>query len=275
MKQTTDQLYEYTKTLPFQLGFFAKRLSDGYSIGHNQQTRFPAASVIKLPLLFTALKQVDDGKLHLHQRVQMQQEDLASGSGVLQTLDAGLNPSLKDILTLMIIVSDNTATNLCLDAITSNDTPGFEILNNQMQSWGFLNTQAVGKLQVPWQKKTEAQKNGAVAKTNCQDCIDMLEQLHNGTLLSAASTELALHTLGQQQYTEMIGRHLPEGTRIATKSGQIVGTRNDVGLVWAGQTPYAVAFFTEGVKDERHSVDNEAVLAVAKLSKMIFELMQQ
>jgi beta-lactamase class A len=247
------------------LGLAARRLDDGRELRYNETEVFPAASVVKLPLLLDALQRVERGELDLARRYVVRAENRASGSGVLKVCDGGLEPTLRDLLTLMIVVSDNTATNMVLDILGDLDA-----INARFAAMGLETTRVVGKLQVPWELKTEAQRQGRNAELTPQEMLDLLERLWNNKILRPETREIALEILGKQQFTEMIGRHLPESTKVATKSGQITGVRNDAGFVLT-ERPYALAIASRDCPDLRYYVDNEGVLAVAKVSKLVYE----
>ncbi len=263
-----DQLLEITKNFSGTIGFEAVRLKDGLRLAHNATETFPAASVIKLHLLIAALQQVQNGRLELGQRIALPAEEIVAGSGLLQKLEVGVLLTLQDYLTLMIIVSDNTATNMVIDILGGRET-----INAQLEAWQLGSTRIVGKLMLPPERKNAEQIAGKLHQIQPLEVVALLEKLHRGLLLNPDLTTLALEILKKQEYTEMIGRLLPEGTITATKSGQIMGVRNDVGFVFAPRA-YAVAICSKNCADLRYHIDNEAVWAVAKISRLIFDEMQ-
>jgi beta-lactamase class A len=241
---------------------------DRLKFRYNAEEGFPAASVIKLPMLIDALGLVQAGSLRLEDRYPMKASDHASGSGVLQVMQAGLEPTLRDLLALMIVVSDNTATNMTLDILG-----GVDATNARFAKMGLETSRVLGKLQVAWEFKTEAQRQGILAEITPLETVELLEKLWHGQLLGPEMRERALEILGEQQYTEIIERYLPEGTKTATKSGSITGVRNDVGIVYAPR-PYAVALASKGSSDHREHMDNEGVLTLARVSKLLYEFTQ-
>jgi beta-lactamase class A len=241
---------------------------DRLKFRYNAEEGFPAASVIKLPMLIDALGLVQAGSLRLEDRYPMKASDHASGSGVLQVMQAGLEPTLRDLLALMIVVSDNTATNMTLDILG-----GVDATNARFAKMGLETSRVLGKLQVAWEFKTEAQRQGILAEITPLETVELLEKLWHGQLLGPEMRERALKILGEQQYTEIIERYLPEGTKTATKSGSITGVRNDVGIVYAPR-PYAVALASKGSSDHREHMDNEGVLTLARVSKLLYEFTQ-
>jgi beta-lactamase class A len=249
------------------IGFYAKRLDDGLTLEHNKNEVFPAASVVKVPILLEALRQVQVGILKLETRIPMPALEQVGGSGVLMAFQPGLEPTLQDYLTMMIVVSDNTATNMSLDAVGGRDA-----VNSSLANWGSSSTTVVGKLMLTEDRKNAEQLAGKKAEVTPFESVMLLEKLYNGELLSQELTKLAFEILEKQQYTEILARYLPDGTRTATKSGQIVGVRNDVGIVLTGR-PYVLALCSKNCTDERYHVDNEAVLALGQISRMVFDVM--
>jgi beta-lactamase class A len=264
----TDQLFEITKDFSGTVGLYAVRLEDGFSVSHNAKEIFPAASVIKLHLLIAALQRVQNGQLELSTRIALSDSEIVLGSGLLQKLEVGALLTVQDYLTLMIIVSDNTATNMVMDMLG-----GRESINTQLETWDLGSTRVVGKLMLLPERKNEDQKAGKMHEIKPLEVVRILEELYKGRLLSPELTKLALEILKKQEYTEMIGRLLPIGTITATKSGQIMGVRNDVGFVLSSRA-YAVAICSKGCADLRYHIDNEAIWVIAKISKLIFEMME-
>ncbi len=249
------------------IGFYAKRLDDGLTLEHNKNEVFAAASVVKVPILLEALRQVQRGMLKLETRIPLPALEQVGGSGVLMAFQPGLEPTLQDYLTMMIVVSDNTATNISLDAVGGRDA-----VNSSLANWGCSSTTVVGKLMLTKDRKNVEQLAGKRAEVTPFESVMLLEKLYNGEILNPELTKLALEILEKQQYTEILARYLPDGTRTATKSGQIIGVRNDVGIVLT-ERPYVLALCSKNCTDERYHVDNEAVLALGQISRLVFDEM--
>src|SRR5690554_534059 len=101
-------------------GVYARELSGGEAIESHAERSYALASVVKLPLLVHLLRLVDQGKLSLDQRITLRESDRVAGSGVIQFLDPGLQPTVHDLMRLMMIVSDNEATDLLLALTTKS-----------------------------------------------------------------------------------------------------------------------------------------------------------
>jgi beta-lactamase class A len=259
---------DFSGTFGVMVRTLETRPEDRLEFRYNAEAVFPAASVIKLPMLLDALRQVQAGTLKLEDRSPMKPSDHATGSGVLQVLQPGLEPTLRDLLSLMIVVSDNVATNMVLDVLG-----GVDATNARFAKMGLETSRLVGKLQVAWEFKTEAQRQGKLAEITPLEMVGLLERLWHRQLLGPAMRELALEILAGQQYTEIIERYLPEGSKTASKGGSITGVRNDVGFVYSPR-PYAVALASKGSSDHREHMDNEGVLLLARVSRLIYDFTQ-
>jgi beta-lactamase class A len=113
-----------------EFGVHIHHLQSGTTVEVNREALYPMASVFKIPLLLETLAQVDEGRCSLQERIELRPEHALAPSGILVELDAGLQPTLRDLLTLMIIVSDNTATDMVLDRI------GRERVMARLGTWG-------------------------------------------------------------------------------------------------------------------------------------------
>lgn len=180
----------------------------GETYTHNATQTMRAASLIKLPLLAQALTKVARGQLELNQKLILKAEDQVGGAGILHTLNSGLELSLRDLLTLMIIVSDNTATNLVIDFL------GLDEANSFIQNLGLSQTKLVGRLQLPEEKQNAAQRHGERNATCAADILGLLLRLEGRDLLPDDLTAVALSILKKQQFTEAMARYLPTDSEL-------------------------------------------------------------
>lgn len=245
-----------------EVGLLVTDLAGTELVAVSADRSFPAASTIKVPLLVQALEEAQAGRLDLGARVCLQAEDRVPGSGVLHELDPGLALSWRDVLTLMVVVSDNTATNLLLDRL------GLGAVNAWLLERGLSGTRWVGPLQQPPERQNAAQRRGERNRTTPRDQVRLLGQLARGELLDAPHTELALSILARQQFRDLLGRHVPRDAvgvplyRVASKSGELRGVHHDVGLLLTPR-PLVVALLSEGGTDLREHPDNRDVGVLA------------
>ncbi len=253
------------ETHPGQVSVLVRDFSGGMLYERQADQVFPSASLIKLPLLLRALQRVEQGDLDLEGRLTMRAGDRVGGSGVLHELDAGLNLTLRDLLTLMIVVSDNTATNLVIGRLGLDDVNAF------LRGEGLTDTELVGLLQLPEERQSARQRAGERNRTSARDMAELLLRLVNGRLLSPALTDLALGILTRQQLRDIVGRDVPRGAdgellyRVASKSGELNGVHHDVGLVWTPR-PLIVAVLSAGGHDPREHPDNRDLALLARFA---------
>lgn len=228
----------------------------------NARQVFSSASLIKVPLLILALEEAQAGRLDLQARVTLRAEDRVPGSGVLHVLGGGLALTWQDLLTLMVVVSDNTATNLVVGHL------GVECVNLWLERRELSGTHLIGPLQLSPERQNEAQRRGERNRTCARDQVTLLGELARGELLDAEHTALALSILERQQLRDLLGRHVPRGAdgqplyRVASKSGELPGVHHDVGVLFTPR-PLIVALLSRGGLDPREHPDNRDVGVLA------------
>lgn len=214
---------------------------------------FPAASLIKIPILLYLLKEHERGNLALEEIMVLKSKDKVAGSGVLLELHDGIPLSILDLATLMIVVSDNIATNLLIDRL------GLEKTQDWIKQTGLTQT-LLGR------KMMAAPEAHPANFTSPWDMYLAFQKLAAGSLLSPPNTKLAFEILSRQQYNEKIPLFLPKEARVAHKTGEISGVRHDCGMVQHGGRKLIVSLLTKGVADE---VRTDRVLA--ELSKALYD----
>ena len=271
----SKQLAPLIKAFSGQAAIAYHSFTDGSSYTHNATITMRSASLIKLPLLAHALTEVARGNLSLAQPVTLSDKDRVGGAGVLHTLSGELSLPLRDVLTLMIIVSDNTATNLTIDLL------GQDSVNRFIADLGLSQTRLAGKLQLPVVLRNAAQQRGESNSSCAADILGLLLRLESRDLLPDELTDVALDILHKQQFTEALARYLPTdaelhspSVRVASKSGCLRGLWHDAGIVYsaADEPLYTLVIMTENARDTSYSWEQEGMLFIAEVSRRIFEL---
>jgi len=260
------------------------------TVGVNMDELYPTASTFKIPLLYALYQMVDRGEIDLSRRVTIEEDDRVPGSGVLQDLDPGLQPTVRDLAMLMTIVSDNQATDMLYEMVGTErihealDTlglPGIRVpltcrallfdyvgldVNNPENTYEmFLERARAGEYNregVAWSDKAGSGNN----LTSPRDMARLCELIELGAGLSEAARDGVIDTMKRQKYNERIPAGLPENIVVAHKTGSIKGVRNDAGIVYAPAGPYVIALFSKGLTDEKGGVD-----CLADLSRIIWE----
>jgi beta-lactamase class A len=256
-------------------GVMAKNLDTGEVVAFNAGERFPTASVIKLPVMAAFFGMVDKKEIDPGMRIILTREDKKGGSGILQNLDADTNLSLLDAVRLMIVLSDNTATNLVLDRLAPDHEARMKKVNDFLLSTGLKDTRILNRLYSlsTKQQTPEAIRYGIGVSTPA-DMVQLLEKLHSRKLAEPSTCDQMLEILKQQFYGNMIPRLLPrEGLKtfaVANKTGFVNETKVDVALILSDRVKLAVAIFIDKNPDHRDIPDNNALVLAAKISRAVW-----
>jgi len=245
----------------------AKNLATGETYGLRGGDRVQTASVIKLAVMVEAFRQVKEGKLRLDEPVVSSAENQVPGSGILRDLHSGLSLRLEDAITLMIVESDNTATNVVLDRV------GIVDVNRLMTELGLVNTKIFKKVFKPLDRPpTPEEKEFGLGVTTPAEMVALLEKIERRQVVDAPSCEKMIAILRKQRDRDMIPRFLAAEPKVsfATKSGALEEVRNDVGLIYAPGATIALAAFAYRSPDRRWTADNEATLAVARVARALY-----
>jgi len=265
-----------------KVALYAMEVGSGKSVGMDQDLPVVTASDIKLAILYHAMVEVREGRAKWDERITLKAGEAVGGSGMLHFFDAPLTMSLKDVLTFMVIVSDNTATNLAIDRF------GIDAVNARMVSLGLKDTHLYKKVMKPATgPMPEDQPKFGLGKTTPREMAELMENIGECRLREAfmadpylllppddadkAVCNVALNMLKSQFYRETIPRYLPGGgdQSVASKTGSLNAVRNDVAIVAGKSGPMVLSIFTYDNADQSWTVDNEGEMTIAKLAKAI------
>jgi beta-lactamase class A len=241
------------------------------------------ASTIKLAILLDAAEQIRAGQASFDDRLTLTRENQAPGSGVLGQLTPPITLSLRDVLHLMVVVSDNTAANMAIDRL------GLEHINATLRAAGLQQTVLYKKVLVPATGPMTAEQQAGVAqfglgKTTAREMASILERLAECRLAlegSAAKPDdgalcgAMLHMLRSQQDRNGIPRYIESldtsahGSVIANKTGALNQVRNDVALIATREGPIVMAAFTWDNADQRWTGDNDGEKTLGRLAAAI------
>lgn len=255
------------------VGVFAKNLTTGEEVAYDPDTLRPTASTIKVPILIELFNQVEQGKVSLDDRLVSSEANATKGSGILRDLRLGVDLPVVDVATLMIVVSDNQATNMMIDLL------GMENINATMAANGFPNTKLVNR--IDFEAIGEDAKN--LATTTPREMAGYMEAIATNKILSEESCAGILEIMRKQHYLDTVARYFPytpfaaelgkpdNGLRVYNKTGSWSGMRGDVALIeWPG-TRYTIGLISEGATDARFWAENHGNVVLSKVSKLIFD----
>ncbi len=270
MESVERQIRELSEQFSGTLALAVKQLGTGEQLGINEHRIMPTASVIKLPILVALHRAAAAGHLSFNDRVIFGSQHDSIGSGVLNKLRHGVEMSLADAATLMIIISDNVATNMCLEALG-----GFEYVNESMRELGLVQTTMFMRLGDP--SRGLDGRNHYV--TTADEMCRLLTMLAGGSVVSADASREMLRLLRRQQQRDKLARELPwnelnmlpdpMNNWVANKGGTYIGgVRNDVAIMHGPAGEAGVAVFCEGGNDRS---GKEAVNLMAGIGKLLWE----
>ncbi len=255
-----------------KVALYAKNLKTGQTVAIDAEVPVKTASVIKLPLMVEAFRQVKAGKIKLSDPIELTKDNQVPGSGVLAFMQPGLKLTLEDAISLMIMLSDNTATNMVIDAV------GLKPTNDWVASKGWKNTYFYKKVY----KKAEGpmpadQKLFGLGKTTAKEMAQVMESVANCELGDKALCDKMIYIMRNQQYRAMVPRYLEtvdtseDLSGVADKIGALDEVRNDVALVFTKQGPIVISAFTYDNKDQSWTPENEAEILIGRMARMIVD----
>lgn len=251
-----------------KVALYATDLRSGKIVAIDADTAVPTASVIKLTILYDAVKDIEEGRASFGDRLTLTKANQVEGSGVLTLFDTPLVLTLKDALTMMVVVSDNTATNLAIDRL------GLEHIDSRIQALGLKNTWLYKKVFLPAPSNAPAdQKTFGLGKTTAREMAAVMQRFATCDTIPQAPCAAALSMLKNQTDRDGIPRYLGS-LDVANKTGALDDVRNDVAIVYAKNGPIIISAFTYDNADHSWTPDNAAQLLIAHLAKTIVDRWQ-
>lgn len=234
----TDSLTAYLHRLPStaRVSLSVNDLTDNTIVfTHRADERVPSASVIKLPIMLEAMEQVKAGTLNLEAIHVLKSSEKTGGDGVLKNQPDGSRLSYRELLKLMMVHSDNTATNIFISKL------GRDAINARIQTIGLTKSQ-LNRVMMD----TLAVKQGRENYVTAREMSALLEKIYRHQIATPALCDEMLAILKQNDDTTTIPRLLPKSTVVAHKTGTLAYVRGDVGVVY-GKNPFLLSVFVEGV----------------------------
>jgi beta-lactamase class A len=268
--QTLDEkIQNEIKDFKGKVWIYAKNLDTGkeFSLRSDEQVR--TASTIKVPIMAETFRQVASGKLNWADEIILTKEKKVGGSGILHEFSDNTKIDLKTALHLMIVLSDNTATNLVLDKVTADSVNAF------MDELGLKKTRSLRKVFGGGDSKIltsdERMKLFGLGVSSPKDMVKLLEMIERGELVSREASAEMIAILKRQQYKDGIGRNLPDTVPSASKSGSLDRLRSDVGIIYTRRGRIALAITVDDMAEVNYLPDNAGLHLIWKLSQVLQE----
>jgi len=235
------------------VGYEVLDLTSNERFGQLERAVFPTASTIKLAIVYELFKQADEGRVKLDDRITLDRAKAVGGSGVLAAMGTP-TLSIRDYAALMVMLSDNTATNVLIDLV------GAGSVTQRMAGLGLGATKLRRRMM-----DLEAARRGDENVSTPAEVVRLLQILHTGNGLTPASRDQALDLLKKTKISRLRAG-LPPGVEAADKPGELEGVRVDAGIVFAKNRPYALCMMTTYLKSEE-----EGEHAIVDISRAVYE----
>ena len=229
-----NNLLQKMRAASGHVAFYYRPLDGGCAQMYNEMMPVVAASVIKIPIMMEAFRQFENGELNPRQTYQIKAEDKMPSCGALNRMHDGLEVTMRDLVELMIVLSDNTATNILIDIL------GIARVNATLEAEGLKVTRLRRKL------FDKAGMEAGLSNHVCAREIGLLlERMYNGTLVSPEASAQMLEILRNQKLNGKMPFFLkPRGIACAHKTGEDDGITHDVGVIYA-KNPFVLCMLSE------------------------------
>lgn len=246
-----DRLKQVAAQPKLRAGAFVIEPATGRYAGIDADESFAAASLIKVPVLVKLLDSIDRGHVSLDEQLELRPDLIGGGSGYLQWRPVNSKVSLKEAMEAMIVVSDNTATNLIIDRVG-----GIDACNRDFAFWGLRRTYVNDWLpDLP-----------GTNKTSPGDLVSLLAMVDKGRLLTAESRERMLKIMQRTRIKTLLPPGLPAGATISHKTGDIGSLVGDCGIITAPDGKKFIA----AVQVQRPHNDRRANEMIRQMSRVIY-----
>lgn len=249
---------------------FAQNLDTGQTYSFNGDELVRTASTIKIAVMIEAFARVADGRAKWTDELVLTKAARYAGSGILPELSDGLRLSLRDCVRLMMTLSDNTATNMVLDYLST------DAVNARMESLGFKHTLIMRRVGSGGESKAGKEPNNkrfGLGSTTPHEMVEIMARLDRGEIVNKDASKEMIDLMKREQARYAIGRTIPD-VSMASKYGALDALRSCVAILYTKQGKIAIAITVDDMPQPYWSVDNPAYLLMSRLSLILAEGLQ-
>ncbi len=248
-----SSIHDVDRNLDGVLGVAILDLTSGQRFLLHADEVFPQASSIKIAVLAELYRQAQAGKLNLTDLYTVTSSDLVPDSYIMEGLTPGVTKiTLRDLATMMVAVSDNSATNVLMDRL------GMDNVNALMDSLALSHTRLRRKMM-----DLKAAGEGRENISTPSEMMTLLEALYRGKVLNQEMTDDFFKVLSTPKKDSFLARDLPENLRVANKHGELEGVRTDSGVVFLSKRPYIIRMMTTYLRRERDGEESISRISLA------------
>jgi len=225
----SDNILKRISNLKGQAGIVVEDLETGWTFIHNEDQPFPAASLVKIPILVTCFKAVEEGRLDLSEKHVLRREDRVGGSGILRRMRNGRSFTYSQLIDYMVTESDNIACNILIDRL------GFDYINQVFEELGLQKTRLNRKM-----IDFAARDQGVENYTTAAEMTGLLDRIYHHRCFNAEISERCLAVLKRQKINDRLPRYLPKEITVAHKTGLEKEVCHDAGIVFTPSGDYII-----------------------------------
>ncbi|PYT22827.1 MAG: serine hydrolase [Acidobacteria bacterium] len=267
-----DKLRARIAEFPGTVSLYAKNLDTGTAVGIRESDPVRTASTIKLPIMMAVFDAVDRRQATWTEPLTVTAAEKVGGTGIIGSeISDGVHLPLRDVIHLMIVISDNTATNMILERFPA------DAVNAYLDKIGIRTTRALRRMRDDESvvglsvagKLPQNQEYGLGVSTP-RDMVTILEKLQRGEIVNADASREMIAILRRCRDDSGIRRRL-RGISVANKTGSNNSFRSDVGIAYSNNGPIAMAISVGGISQVDNTPDNVGCLLIADLAKMLVD----
>lgn len=253
MRDITPEVDRMAKELGGTVSVAVRDIRNAFDFSYCEDARVYSASVIKVPVLVEAVRWLAEGKVALDTMFTLDDNNRTPGSGVLRSMHGGMPLTYNDLLVLMIITSDNLATNMLIDFLSP------EGITATMRGFGYTHTDVQRRI-----FDYDAMERGLYNWIAAGEIADLCKRIYTKQAIGGEWDELALGILQRTLDKERLRLLLPDDIRIANKPGEQENVMHDSGIIWTDDFCYSICIATSGWESR-----SDAFMTIARLSRLI------
>ncbi|HOL46135.1 MAG TPA: class A beta-lactamase-related serine hydrolase [Candidatus Saccharicenans sp.] len=212
-----------------EAGIVVEDLETGWTFIHNEDQPFPAASLVKIPIMVACFKAAQEGRLDLSEKHVLRREDRVGGSGILRRMRNGRSFTYSQLIDYMVTESDNIACNIMIDRL------GFDYINQVFEELGLEKTRLNRKM-----IDFTARDQGIENYTTAAEMTGLLDRIYHHRCFNAEISERCLAVLKRQKINDRLPRYLPKEVTVAHKTGLEKEVCHDAGIVFTPSGDYII-----------------------------------